>query len=90
MPDDPPSLEELTQAVFAMRQELTGKITEALVEQRHAPVLHQRTHAVSPLSASPACATRPSAHGAHHGRRGLPGPSLLLLPPLSAGLRSPG
>ncbi len=43
MPDDPPSLEKVTQAVFAMRQELTGRITEALVEQRHAPLLHQRT-----------------------------------------------
>jgi hypothetical protein len=43
MPDAPPSLEELTQAVFAMRQELTGKITEALVEQRHERLLHQRT-----------------------------------------------
>jgi hypothetical protein len=43
MPDDAPSLEELTQAVFALRQELTGKITETLVAQRHAQVLHQRT-----------------------------------------------
>jgi len=42
-PDDPPSLEELPQAVFAMRQAVTGRITEALVEQRHARVLHQRT-----------------------------------------------
>ena len=36
MPDDTPSLQELTHAVFALRQELTGKITEALVAQRHA------------------------------------------------------
>jgi hypothetical protein len=36
MPEDAPSLEALTQAVFALRQELTGQITEALVEQRHA------------------------------------------------------
>jgi Uncharacterised protein family (UPF0236) len=43
MPDDTPSLQELTHAVFALRQELTGKITEALVAQRHAQVLHQRT-----------------------------------------------
>jgi len=43
MPDDTPSLEELTQAVFAMRQELTGKIAEALVEQQHGRLLHQRT-----------------------------------------------
>jgi hypothetical protein len=43
MSEDTPSLEELTQAVFAMRPELTGKITEALVEQRHGPLLHQRT-----------------------------------------------
>ena len=42
MPEDPPSLEELTQAVFAMRQELTGKITEALVGQLHAPIVQQR------------------------------------------------
>ena len=43
MPEDIPSLEELTQAVFALRQELTGQITEALVAQRHGPLLHQRT-----------------------------------------------
>ena len=43
MPENPPSLEELTQAVFAMRQQLTGKITEALVDQLHAPILQQRT-----------------------------------------------
>jgi hypothetical protein len=43
MSEDTPSLEELTQAVFALRPELTGQITEALVEQRHGPLLHQRT-----------------------------------------------
>ena len=42
-PENPPSLEELTQAVFAMRQQLTGKIAEALVNQVHAPILQQRT-----------------------------------------------
>jgi hypothetical protein len=43
MPDDMPSLEDLTQAVFGLRQELTGRITEALVEQSHARTLQQRT-----------------------------------------------
>jgi Uncharacterised protein family (UPF0236) len=43
MPDDTPSLEALTQAVVTMRQELTGRITQALVEQQHARALHQRT-----------------------------------------------
>jgi len=43
MPDDTPSLEALTHAVFAIRQELTGRISQALVEQQHARVLHQRT-----------------------------------------------
>ena len=42
MPDDPPSLEALTQAVFTLRQELTGKITEVLVAQQHAQGLNQR------------------------------------------------
>jgi hypothetical protein len=41
--DDPPSLAEVTHAVFAMRQELTGRITEGLVEQRQAQGLQQRT-----------------------------------------------
>jgi hypothetical protein len=41
MPDEIPSLEELTQAVFTRRQELTGRITQALVEPQHAPVLQQ-------------------------------------------------
>jgi hypothetical protein len=43
VPDDTPSLDALTQAVFGLRQELTGKITEALVEQTHARLLQQRT-----------------------------------------------
>jgi hypothetical protein len=58
MPDDTPSLEELTHVVFALRQELTGQITEALVAQQHAQVLHQRTlpcpHCQRLLSARPA------------------------------------
>jgi hypothetical protein len=58
MSDDPPSLAEVTQAVFAMRQELTGRITEGLVEQRHAQVLQQRTlacpHCQRLLAARPA------------------------------------
>ena len=41
MPDDTPSLEALTQAVLALRQELTGKITEVLVAQQHAQGLNQ-------------------------------------------------
>jgi hypothetical protein len=48
MPDDTPSLEELTQAVLAMRQELTGKVAEARVEQQHGRLLHQR-----PMSCPP-------------------------------------
>ena len=43
MPEEPPSLEALTHAVFSMHQELTGRITQALVEQQHARVLHQCT-----------------------------------------------
>jgi Uncharacterised protein family (UPF0236) len=43
MSEGTPSLEELTHAVFARRQELTGQITEALVVQRHVQVLQQRT-----------------------------------------------
>jgi Uncharacterised protein family (UPF0236) len=58
MPDDTPSLEALTQAVFALRQELTGKITEVLVAQRHAQGLNQRImpcpHCQRPLPARPA------------------------------------
>lgn len=41
--NDSPSLEELTQAVFGLRQELTGRITEAVVEQSHRHMLQQRT-----------------------------------------------
>jgi hypothetical protein len=43
MPEETPNLDELTQVVFAMRQALTGQITEALVEQQHGHMLHQRT-----------------------------------------------
>ena len=42
-PDDTPSLEALPPTVCAMRQELTGRIPQALVAQQHARVLHQRT-----------------------------------------------
>jgi hypothetical protein len=58
MPEDSPSLEELTQAVCALRQEWTGQITEALVAQRHGSLLHQRTlpcpHGQQLLRARPA------------------------------------
>jgi hypothetical protein len=60
MREDTPSLEELTQAVFAMRQELTGKITEALVAQGHGALLEQRTlpcpqcHRLLPARPAPA------------------------------------
>jgi hypothetical protein len=43
MPDDTPSLEKWPQAVLALRQELTGKMAEALVEQQPERLLHQRT-----------------------------------------------
>lgn len=38
-----PTLQELTEAVFALRQELTQAVTEGLVEQAHRATLEQRT-----------------------------------------------
>ena len=38
-----PTLEQLTQAVLALRQELTQAVAEGLVEQMHRPVVVQRT-----------------------------------------------
>ncbi|MGH8058847.1 MAG: hypothetical protein ACREOH_16675, partial [Candidatus Entotheonellia bacterium] len=38
-----PTLEELTEAVLALRQELTQAVTEGLVEQAHRAALEQRT-----------------------------------------------
>ncbi|HDN80138.1 MAG TPA: ISKra4 family transposase [Chloroflexi bacterium] len=38
-----PTLEQVTQVVFEMRQELTGMITEVLVGQAHAEALEQQT-----------------------------------------------
>jgi hypothetical protein len=43
MEDRTPTLEELTQAVLALRQELTQAVTEGLVEQAHRAALEQRT-----------------------------------------------
>jgi hypothetical protein len=43
VPNDRPSLEEWTQGVFARRQALTGRITDALVAQSHTSMLPQRT-----------------------------------------------
>jgi hypothetical protein len=42
-----PSLEALTEAVIALRQELTPAVTEGLVEQAHRAALEQRTAAGS-------------------------------------------
>ena len=41
--EDSPTLERLTQEVFAMRHELTGIVTEALVEQSHGEAAEQQT-----------------------------------------------
>jgi hypothetical protein len=43
MQDPTPTLAELTQAVFALRQELTRAVTEGLVEHTHRAALEQRT-----------------------------------------------
>jgi len=43
MEDRTPTLEELTQAVLALRQELTQAMTAGLVEQAHRAALEQRT-----------------------------------------------
>jgi hypothetical protein len=40
-----PTLEELTQAVFARRQEVTPAVAEGLVDQRHRALVEQRTAA---------------------------------------------
>jgi hypothetical protein len=52
-----PTLEELTQAVFALRQELTQWATEGLVEQAHRATLEQRT------AVCPQCEQTLSARG---------------------------
>jgi hypothetical protein len=52
-----PTLEELTQAVFALRQELTQAVTEGLVEQAHRAAMEQRT------AACPQCGQTLSARG---------------------------
>lgn len=43
VPEKTPALEQVTQVVLAMRHELTGMITETLVEQGHAQALQQQT-----------------------------------------------
>jgi hypothetical protein len=52
-----PTLEELTAAVLALRQELTQAVTEGLVEQAHRAALEQRT------AACPQCGQMVSARG---------------------------
>jgi hypothetical protein len=52
-----PTLEQLTQAVFALRQELTQAVTEGLVEQAHRAAMEQRT------AACPQCGQTLSARG---------------------------
>jgi DNA repair exonuclease SbcCD ATPase subunit len=52
-----PTLEELTQAVLALRQELTQAMTEGWLEQAHRAGLEQRT------AVCPQCGQTLSAHG---------------------------
>jgi hypothetical protein len=52
-----PTLEQLTQAVFALRQELTQAVAEGLVEQAHGVAIEQRT------AACPQCGQTLSARG---------------------------
>jgi hypothetical protein len=52
-----PTLEELTQAVLALRQELTQAVTEGLVEQAHRALLGQQT------AACPRCGHTLAARG---------------------------
>ena len=52
-----PTLEELTHAVFALRQELTQAVTEGLVEQMHRALVEQQT------AACPQCGQTLSARG---------------------------
>jgi hypothetical protein len=52
-----PTLEELTAAVLALRQELTQAVTEGLVEQAHRAALERRT------AACPQCGQMLSARG---------------------------
>jgi peptidyl-tRNA hydrolase len=54
-----PTLEELTQTVFALRQECTQAVTEGLVEQTHRALVEQRT------ATCPRCGQMLSARGPH-------------------------
>jgi hypothetical protein len=56
--DSQPTLEQLTQAVFALRQEWTQAVTEGLMEQAHWVAREQRT------AACPQCGQTMSARGA--------------------------
>ena len=74
-----PTLEELTQAVLALRQELTQAVTEGLVERAQRAAVEQRT------AACPQCGQTVPARGprsAHRGDAGggdsAPAPVLLL------------
>jgi Uncharacterised protein family (UPF0236) len=57
MQDAKPTLEELTQAIFALRQELTHEVTEGLVERAHRVTMEQRT------APCPQCGQTLSARG---------------------------
>jgi hypothetical protein len=57
MQDPTPTLAELTQAVFALRQELTQAVTESLVEQTYRAVLEQR------MAVCPQCGQTLAARG---------------------------
>jgi hypothetical protein len=55
----PPTLEQMTEAVFALRQELTGRVSEALVGEAHGETLVQQT------LPCPYCGRRLPAQGPH-------------------------
>ena len=59
MKGKPPTLEQMTEAVFTLRQELTGRVTEVLVGEVHRETLVQQT------LPCPQCGRRLHAQGPH-------------------------
>jgi hypothetical protein len=72
------TLEELTQAVFALRQELTQAVTEGLVEQVHRAVVEPAYGGVSPVWTNLVGARPPGSHDGDAGG-GDPAPAPVLL-----------
>jgi hypothetical protein len=81
--------EALTEAVFTLRQELTGRVTEVLVGEAHRDTLAQQTLPCPPCDEAP-CSRAALPHSGNASGAGTAEPAVILLPKLAGRALSVG